>query len=195
MLSVAQLFVTAPRQAAGVLIFDNFLADPVEYRKEALDREFKSYEFPECTFHGISPVAVDSLVPSTLRDIFDHTKPTLSFFRKSPAGQVEPHFIHSDIDMGQWSAILYLNENPPAGDGTAFWQHKATGKIGSRIPHEYSAEGKTPDGWSLRYLAEAKFNRLVAFPSSFFHSRAIFENWGAGDEARLTQVTFGEGSL
>lgn len=120
---------------------------------------------------------------------------TLSFFRKSPLGQEEPHFIHTDIDMGDWSAILYLNPDPPEGDGTSFWTHTASGAIESLIPHERSEEGRTAIGWELRQHVQARFNRLVIFPSSFFHSRAIPENWGEGDEARLTQITFGRGDI
>ncbi len=122
-------------------------------------------------------------------------KPSLSFFRKSPLGQEEPHFIHTDIDMGDWSAILYLNPEPPEGDGTSFWMHKRTAAIQSFIPHERSEDGKSAINWERIQHVQAKFNRLVLFPSSFFHSRAIPENWGEGDEARLTQVTFGTGDV
>lgn len=176
--------------ATDIRVFDNFLMDPMAYRKAALEREYKSYTFPECTFHGIAMPA-PGLVPEKICRMFPGWKHSLSFFRKSPLGQVEPHFIHSDVDMGEWSAILYLNPEHPAGDGTAFWTHVETGHEGSRIPHERSEEGKSVRGWNLRRLVIGKFNRLLLFPSHLFHSRGIAQNWGEGDEARLTQVTFG----
>lgn len=183
-----------------VRVFDGFVPDPAAYRAEALSREFRSYEFPDeqgkpYYFHGIFIPTEPTPVTSKLCDLFPAAIPTLTFFRKSPLGQEEPHFIHTDIDMGDWSAILYLNPTPPEGDGTSFWTHKATGAIESPIPHERSKEGRTALGWDLRQHVPAKFNRLILFPSSFFHSRAIPENWGEGDEARLTQVTFGRGDL
>jgi hypothetical protein len=180
-----------------IQVADDFLPPAVAegLRKEALSREFRSFHFEHCSFHGISIMSLDSAIPFVLRTLFDRVEPTLSFLRKSPAGQQEPHFIHTDIDMGEWSAIYYLNPDPPAGDGTAFWTHRATGAIESSIPHERSEEGQSPDAWERRQLVEARFNRLLLFPSSYFHSRAIFENWSQSDDARLMQVTFGRGSI
>jgi hypothetical protein len=173
-----------------IRVFDDFIPDPAGYRSAGLAGEFRSYRFPEATFHGIRIASLSEL-PATIAQRFPEAIPTLSFFRKSPAGQVEPHFIHTDADMGDWSAILYLNPEPVAGDGTAFWTHEATGAIESAVPHERSEEGRATDGWALRRMVPAKFNRLLVFRSTLFHSRAIAENWGTGDAARLTQVTFG----
>ena len=175
----------------SVRVFDDFLPDPAAYRAAALALEYRTYEFPEATFHGIAtPTPAD--LPARLAAMFPDLAPTLSFFRRSPAGQVEPHFIHTDIDMGDWTAILYLSPDPPAGDGTAFWEHLATHATSSAIPHERSVEGRRIDGWRLRRLVRARFNRLLMFPATFFHSRAIAGNWGEGDGARLIQVVFGK---
>src|SRR5690348_9054526 len=165
-----------------IKVLDDFLQNPEQYRREALKLEYRTYEFPECSFHGIALSPLTLTVTKKLAGA--GLQPELSFFRKSPKGQIEPHFIHSDIDMGEWSAILYLNPNPPAEDGTAFWTHKATGAIESMIPHERSIEGRDPENFHLRRLVQAKFNRLLMFPSSYFHSRAIHENWGEGESAR-----------
>lgn len=181
-----------------IRIFDNVLADPMAYRRAALKLEFKTYDFGHCVFHGIAAeghcadLSVEPLQFITSR--FPQLRPSLTFFRKSPLGQVEPHFIHTDVDMGQWSALLYLNPNPKDGDGTAFWTHKS-GAIESEIPHERSEEGRTPDSWTMRELVRGTFNRVLMFPSAYFHSRAIHENWGDGDGARLVQVVFGTGVL
>lgn len=180
--------------ASEIQILDDFLHAPVAYRACALRREFKSYDFGHCTFHGIA-VAGDTELPRRIHELFPQLAPSLSFFRKSPLGQVEPHFIHSDVDMGDWSAILYLNPDPPPGDGTSFWTHRATSAIESGVPHERSIEGRERANWVLREHVDARFNRLVMFPSSYFHSRGIHENWGAADQARLTQVVFGKGIL
>jgi hypothetical protein len=179
----------------SILVLDEVLDDPLAYRAHALGLEFKTYDFGHCQFHGIAVGLQTAGLIEKIAGVRPDLKPTLTFFRKSPAGQVEPHFIHTDIDMGEWSAILYLNPAPPLGDGTMFWEHRATGARESAIPHERSEDGKYVDRWLSRSLVRAKFNRLVLFPSSYFHSRAMFDNWGAGDEARLTQVVFGTGKL
>lgn len=178
----------------GIRIFDDFLPDPTAYREQALRGEFRSFDFPECTFHGISFPA-PALVPEMISEMMPGAVPNLSFFRKSPKGQEEPHYIHTDVDMGRWSAILYLNEQPESGDGTAFWTHNESGRIGSMIPHEFSTPGKSAEGWTRRRWVEGKFNRLMVFSSDLFHSRSIFDNWGENMTARLTQVTFGTGEI
>ena len=112
---------------------------------------------------------------------------TLTFFRQSPLHQEEPNYIHSDEGMGQWTAILYLNPEPAEGDGTTFWRFRPTGAI-----HGSAREmAKDPGLWEPWQHVEAKFNRLLVFDSLYFHSRAIEENYGEGEAARLIQVAFG----
>lgn len=176
-------------------VLDNFLPDPEAYRARALELEYKTLTFGDEPHHGIA-MPCDGELPLRIAENFrGGLTPTLSFFRKSPRGQQEPLFIHTDLGMGDWSAILYLNPQPPPQDGTAFWIHLGTNAHESRIAHERTAEGTSPSGWKPWRVVSAKFNRLLMFPSSFFHSRAIFENWGEGDGARLTQVVFGKGEL
>lgn len=176
-------------------IFDGVLANPEQWRRECLAGEFTTFTFPEATFHGINVKPPSNELLGYLHGCFQNFEPTLTFARRSPEGQVEPHFIHTDIDMGDWSAILYLNPARPMGDGTDFWTHHETGAIESFVPHECSEEGKDIAGWVLRRHVEGVFNRLLVFPSSYFHSRAIWENWGEGNSSRLVQVVFGKGTF
>lgn len=183
-----------PKSSDGIFIFDDFLKNPEDYRAFALRQEYRTYEFPEATFQSIA-LAGHSPWLEQLQNLFPGIIPTLTFFRKSPLGQLEPHFIHTDIDMGDWSAILYLNPKPPEDDGTSFWTHNESGMVESFVPHERSQEGKNTEGWTLRRTVESRFNRLLVFPSSYFHSRAIYNNWTEGAESRLTQIVFGRGSI
>jgi hypothetical protein len=188
-----------------IRIFDHLLAKPGEYRAQALAQEFKTYDFGHCVFHGIAAgdPARECLIDwaparplvEWIRVVFPMLKPDLTFFRKSPLGQEEPNDIHTDIDMGDWTALLYLNPEPPEGDGTTFWTHRATQTGESTIPHERSVEGRDRAAWDMRRHVAGRYNRLLMFRSSLFHSRAILENYGAGDGARLVQVVFGKGEF
>ncbi len=100
----------------GVYIFERGLVDPAGYRTAALAKPFA--QFGE--FRGISPATFEEGPPFVAKQ-FLGLEPTLSFFRKSPQGQPEPNFIHTDVDMGTWTAILYLNPTPDPQDGTDFW--------------------------------------------------------------------------
>lgn len=177
-----------------IQIFDDVLSDPLEYRRAALESTFRTLQFETdrglVVFHGIAVGGATAGLTAWLAAKFPALETKTTFFRRSPEGQVEPHFRHTDVDMGDYSAILYLNSDPPSGDGTDFWRHRATGELGSPIPHLRSQEGANADGWDLAQHVEARFNRLVIFPSYRYHSRALFNNHGVGETARLTQVAF-----
>ena len=183
-----------------IQVFDGVLADPLAYRQAALAHEFTSVETgPGVVFHGIS-TSVPATVPDWLVARFPSLQPTLSFFRKSPKGQDEPNFIHTDRDMGDWTAILYLNPEPPKGDGTTFYQRTMTAARSSTSDTEDLLivewlDWRQRDLWQPWHRVDAAFNRLVVFTSSLFHARSIPENYGEGDNARLIQLVFGKGEL
>lgn len=175
-------------------IIDDALIDPEAYRTLALASAFRSVSDGAAIFHGIAPGL--PLLGSFIETRYPGFRVHHSFFRRSPAGQVEPHFIHCDRSMGDWSAVLYLTPDPPDGDGTTFWRRTDTGAIGSdsQTVGEYASEGAAwfNDAlWAPRYRVPAKFNRLLLFPSRLYHSRAIADNYGAGERARLIQMVFG----
>jgi hypothetical protein len=151
-------------------VLDDVLPDPMAYRAEALAQPFGDVTLGPDTFRGIAAcprgdvaLAAAAAAPGT--------EPVLSFFRKSPHCQREPNYIHTDEMMGRWTGIYYMNPEPPEGDGTTFWE-----------PDEY--------GFLAVGHVAARFNRLVLFPSEVLHSRALFDNYGQGDDARLIQVVF-----
>lgn len=175
-----------------MIVIDNVLKNPQEYRAQALAKTFHSVSLGTATFHGIAPAG--PVLPEMIERRFPRLASSTSFFRKSPQGQIEPNFVHTDEDMGTWTGIFYLNENPPEGDGTNFWRHRKTGAIKST--REWTgAEDWAKDAWELDTHVAAEFNRLVLFPARLFHSRAIYQNYGTGDDARLIQVVFGTGTL
>lgn len=163
-----------------IYVHDDVMSWPVEYRERALQRTFGTF----LNFRGIAPCD-NGAFPFWLSQAFDGLSPSLSFFRRSPRMQEEPNFVHTDADMGDWTAILYLTPEPPDDDGTVFYDYPAGEVFGWKNP-------PVPLG-SLR--VPARFNRAVVFPASLYHSRAIPENYGDGDAARLTQVMFGTGQL
>ena len=117
----------ASHLGAGCLrVHDGVLADFHAYAHAARRRTFESVTRGATTFHGIAPCA-DPTLPDWIRAHYPRAVPTLSFFRQSPAGQVEPNYLHTDRDMGDWTAIFYLTVDPPPEDGTTFWRDRDTG--------------------------------------------------------------------
>jgi hypothetical protein len=152
-----------------IKILDDVLSDPMAYLSEAKRRPFRNVTLGPDTFRGIATAHrhdVDKVAESETG-----ASAVLSFFRRSPEGQVEPNFIHSDEAMGRFTGIFYLNPEPAEGDGTAFWEREG-------------------GEWMMTRLVPAKFNRLLTFSAELHHSRVLFNNYGEGDGARLIQVIF-----
>lgn len=101
--------------------------------------------------------------------------------------------IHSDMGWGTHALVLYLCEGP---GGTAFWKHNETNaerikqgdvELYEQIKYDWEDEDK----WSLRHIAELKFNRAVIYSSELFHSRYPFEAFGEHPgNGRLIGVAF-----
>ena len=188
----------------ALTVVDDVLPDFPAYVAAARALPFADAETsPGLVFHGIA-AAIDDTLPAWIRARWPSLTPTASLVRRSPAGQVEPTFIHTDSSMGDWTAIAYLTEAPPPQDGTTFWRWTATGAIASlattpeALVTEYDARGDLAQ-WVPWTTIAARPNRVVLFPAWYFHSRAIRENYGTvdgdGDAARLIQLVFGTGGL
>lgn len=179
-----------------VLVIDDALPpdEATSLRTYAMAQPFATHHLGGATFHGIAlapPVIGDLIVQADPR-----RDPTLSFFRLSPAGQEEPHYIHSDRSMGAWTALYYLMPDPPPEDGTIFWCDAQTGEKADDSPTigAYAEAGQRWADvacWRPWYQVATKWNRLVIFPAAYYHSRALPDNYGTGATARLVNVTFG----
>lgn len=180
----------------GLCVFDNVLEHPISYREQALTLNFESVDTGVEMFHGIASAgALSSDLPTFIAQALPHLFSKTTFFRKSPLGQLEPNYVHCDSDMGEWTGILYLTPDPPPTDGTTFWRHRKTGLIESINGFDGKEDWKETSSWEPWEHVAAKFNRLLLFPAPYFHSRAIFDNYGVDRDARLIQVVFGMGEL
>jgi hypothetical protein len=153
-----------------IRVLDDVLADPHAYRARALAQSFRDVTIGPDTFRGIASCAEGDVAAAAVVAL-PGAEPVLTFFRKSPAGQHEPNFVHSDEGMGRFTGIYYMNPHPAEGDGTTFWERNA-------------------GEWWPKQQVPARFNRLLLFSAELPHSRSLFDNYGQGDEARLIQVVF-----
>lgn len=118
-------------------------------------------------------------------------------FRLNFADEPPNTLIHSDGDgWGNYAMVLSLTKDIPAGNGTAFWRHIATGKDRLRVT-DYDAlmqvvpEWDDPSKFERWHVEEAKFNKAVFYRSELLHSRWPFEAFGSTPEdGRLTLVAF-----
>lgn len=182
--------------STGICVFDGVLKNPISYRQQALELKYESVDTGAEVFHGIAdPGDMKGILPKEITLRLSGLTSTITFFRKSPYEQGEPHFVHCDNGMGQWTGILYLTLEPPATDGTTFWRHRETNQIEASPSWDGRQEWGDTHKWEPWNHVRAEFNRLLVFPSSYFHSRAIFANYGHGENSRLVQVVFGQGKI
>jgi hypothetical protein len=152
----------------NLITFDNIIKDPLSYVSDIHLHGFQDVADGDNVFKNIQPRDANDEFAVYCRELFSGYKVAFNFVRKSPEGQKEPNFIHTDEMMGDLTCILYLNEESPNADGTTIYDNDE----------------------KPIFTMYSKFNRMIAFSSVLSHSRNIFENFGQGEDARLVQVVF-----
>lgn len=187
------------------LVVDDYAADAAEMRRQALSARYSdvnstgnysAYRATQEDFDRISRYLGVPLEPA------DPAGTGRFNFRTGTA----PLAFDIHVDHCDWGGILYLNPPEQCDGGTCFWRHNETGLEQwpgrKQIPDIYSLlegktaweyfvgqEGKHRERWTQAFFLPMKYNRLVLFRGSFFHS----QSHAFGDHvenARLTQLFF-----
>lgn len=191
-------------QTPALTIIDDFLPTEraLEVRSRALDAGFEDIEFMQGTYQGTGlnynpPDMVDGLARFFGRPVVAK----VSAFR-SGHEKTDLHVnIHADNVITKWAAVYYLNLPEQCKGGTAFYRLKETGWDQMPTQEQLEEKGKNlewmldkwtnEDAWDRETIAGMKFNRLIFYPSQYFHSRFPLKGWGATpEEARLIWVCF-----
>lgn len=191
-----------------IWIFDDFLKCPEKEREKALGRQYETISHNGLNYRGI---VFDEDV-RTLRRISDliyfpvnESKCTI-FFRRYLENEENETYIHSDVLIGGYTAILFLNTPEQCQGGTAFWRHKHYGwdhhppgellkrdglRDEPKLWSEIYEDGFDESKWDQVRMVPMKFNRLIVFWSPLYHSR--FPKTAFGSElssSRLIKVFF-----
>jgi Family of unknown function (DUF6445) len=189
-----------------ICLLDDFAADALAVRQRVIAGGFKTETGPDgALYSGISQYEVPHWHELIAEFAGGPIVPRLSCFRLNLAGEFPNTFVHSDDICAQYASIVYLNRPEDCRGGTAFWKHKAlqvdrlppaeTLVSGGMNPEAFYAlmerEWQVKDAWEQVAVAEMRFNRFIAYPTSFFHSRWPFEAFGTTPEdGRLIWVCF-----
>jgi hypothetical protein len=152
----------------NLILSDDVIQFPKQYVQDILDNEFVDIYDGVNVFKNIQPRDHNDEFALFVLDLFSDYQVVWNFIRKSPKGQEEPNFVHTDEMMGDMTAILYLSEEAPDEDGTTIYDFDM----------------------KQSFVAYSKFNRAIVFDSALPHSRNIYENFGEGESSRLIQVIF-----
>jgi len=156
---------------------DNFLDSYSDLREYANTAKFEDIENPVdgVTYPLICRDVPDETVSEiaiTLSKIMGRmVKLEATFLRLSTEGVDVPHIAHTDKSMGDYSLMLYLNDNPKAG--TSFLRHKETGMCYHPESEEFikiaRRDQNNVDAWRINSSVEMQQNRATIFDSGYFH--------------------------
>lgn len=160
-----------------ILEINDYLDNFKELQATAKKAEYATQEFNGEHYPGIALapyISLDRLNKITGLNLVKSYEP---FFRKYTKTDTFPTFIHSDLGMGKYTVILYLNNKKDCYGGTAFWEHKRTGHssmeqhmtIDNAVDMEKDA-GKEQK-WIQTNLVEMEPNKLILYGSAIYHSR------------------------
>lgn len=195
---------------ASLLIFDDFLTDPMAARERALalgyDPAMKAGNYPGLmSDQPLDVVGLDAAVSSLVGEplvaaegtMHGHCRLTL----RADRGVTGVH-----IDPSNYSGILYLSLPEHCRGGTEFFRHRRTGldavpldiarihaagysNINALVEDVVNRDTRSPSKWERSFVVPMRFNRLVLFSPWMFHNAAP----GFGDRpanGRLIQTLF-----
>tara|TARA_X000000368_G_scaffold365658_1_gene312018 strand:+ start:910 stop:1521 length:612 start_codon:yes stop_codon:yes gene_type:complete len=198
----------------NLIIIDDFLQNPDAVREYALEQEFEFFggkNWPgrdSVKSHGqVEMTAACSAVVGEQLVIKPENK--CSYFRHTQRGQHGRQHIHFDPNPGLiWAGVLYLTPTVHPTGGTKFWKHTATGWEKSPTNEEgaqygiksyedmlnfFNTEGTDKSKWTELDNVAFKYNRLVMFSPSLWHSNGdLFGT--THEDARLVQLFFFHGT-
>ena len=180
-------------------VYDGFLESYDELKQHSLTCDFQDIENPA---DGVVYPNICTDIPADVKqEIFDKLcvfkgdviKDETIFLRMSPEGVHVPHVAHTDIVMGQYSLMLYLNENELSG--TSFLRHIATG-----ISYQPMLDGfvklvegdmNTLEAWAPYQRVPAKENRAAIFDAGCIHRADPVGGFGLSQEdSRIVLTCF-----
>lgn len=114
--------------------------------------------------------------------------PKLVFLRANPLGETEPYQAHNDLNMGEYTCILYLTND----GGTSFLEHKETGmdRNDPAFSEIWAKDCNNYGAWSVKDFCEMKPNRALLFDAEMMHRGEPVEGYGKGNDSRMIMVCF-----
>lgn len=179
----------------GVIVVDDFLANPVEHREFALKLEYEKK----------GSYGVRSKQAYAYLEYRDHFERLLgrNIVKESWHHGVNGCYQWCDrhqelvwhVDGQDYAAIVYLTPGAPFSSGTSFWQskHSRARMIGpnSNVDMTFGrgAYLKDPNHWDLVDQVGNVFNRLILFNGKYIHSASEYFGEDVHD-SRLFQIFF-----
>jgi hypothetical protein len=175
------------------------VANPDRVRQSALESGFGTWRpnkgevgssvYDGMNFWGDHATLLRSLTKAAGKPVY----PNSMFFRVTNI-ETEGAYVHSDREMGDHTAIVYLSKHDDEGSGTGLFEHTETGM--RRMPSfaelrkkpEFLEQLKAemvagdPEHWNMWHFVQGYYNRAFIFEAPLFHSRFPKHGYGTTPE-------------
>lgn len=178
-------------------IQDDFFEDGKQTRNLILSTTFQDVTSPVdlVTYPDINLSIPDSVKEEFLSKLSEimcsKIQPNFLFARAMIHDRPVPHKVHSDFNMGDYSAHVYLSLDWPEHSGTSFYKHDSEGYEGMLCTDWSKINHNSLSCWSKYAHVEAKFNRVLVHDSKHWHMAEPHNAWGDSPEnGRLVLTCF-----
>ena len=176
---------------ASITIIEDFYPDPDQVRRQALSYQFDfTGRYPgrrSAPFHS-------NQLRRTFEDILKLSiaaEPVENFRSQFQiATAADRSWIYADRSTN-YAGVIYLTPNAPAGCGTSFYRHRASGlyRFDPAQGEMLDREGSDDSKWEETDRIANRYNRLILYDGKLFHRSTGY--FGAGlQDGRLFQVFF-----
>lgn len=178
-------------------VVDGFLPDPMSFREAALRSEIGFHSGPDGAKYRVAGITPDGALEKLGLIVGGKAVSKFSFIRLDLDGEHPYNHCHADKICATHAALLYLNTNDQSFGGTAFFRHRDLGIYEMPDNHEETFANRIdrdsvdPAKWDLVGFIGMRFNRLIVYPTSAFHSRYPHAAFGNGaTDGRLVWICF-----
>jgi hypothetical protein len=183
------------------LIIDSFLDNYEWFRAYCDEVEYGDVVNP---VDGVSYPGINSQIPIFISSevIYKVSKAigkgviqSTMFLRMTRDGVDVPHQAHTDVSMGDYGAIVYINREKDCKGGTSFIKHKETGlDCNPRNESEQDVWNKDVnnyDAWKIKDMCGMKQNRALIFNTNEMHRAEPPSGFGSDKKtSRLILCSF-----
>jgi hypothetical protein len=180
------------------MIFDEFFAEPLRTKAliNTMEMQDETYE-DGVTYPNIAhlPLSVKDEIQKNMKQLVGPGfKEVLSFARYSFKDVVPPHWAHSDRNIAQFLALIYLNDDKESERfGTVCLRHKELGfETHPEKDFEKTAllgHANMRDEWEITFACPGRFNRCFILNADLIHA-AMGEYGSRKEDGRLVVSVF-----
>lgn len=162
------------------LVIDDFLDYPDAVREYARTAEFKDHLNP---VEGVMyPLINHPLPPQMVGEVFFKLSQVLGckvtgeyvYLRLNTHGTPTYNSVHTDSNLGQWTMVLYLNDEKDCQGGTSIRRHKETGLARTPLTKQeqdvWQRDGNNQDAWDTVLHCPMKKNRAFIYDAALMHN-------------------------